>query len=171
MSSGLLALAPRDRDGALRVVIESPAGSRVKLEYAREIGGFVLSRPLVLGMTYPFDWGFVPGTRASDGDPVDAMVLADVPTYPGVIVSCRVRALLEVEQDAKQGRKRERNDRLIVEPLVARRPTARLSKRLKQELEAFFVAVTLLERKNVAILGWKDARAAEASIDRSRHAR
>jgi inorganic pyrophosphatase len=49
-------------------VIESPAGARVKLKYAPDLGGFILSRPLVLGVTYPFDWGFVPGTRAPDGD-------------------------------------------------------------------------------------------------------
>jgi inorganic pyrophosphatase len=171
VSPSLLALAPRARDGTVRVVIESPAGSRVKLKYAPELGGFVLSRPLVLGVSYPFDWGFVPGTRASDGDPVDAMVLLDVPTYPGVIVPCRPLALLEVEQDAKESGRRERNDRIIVEPLVARRPIGRLSKRLKQELEEFFVSVTLFEGKNLEILGWEGPEAADALIDRSRRSR
>ena len=168
VSANLLALPPRDRDGVMRVVIESPAGSRVKLKYASDLGAFVLSRPLVLGVSYPFDWGFVPGTRASDGDPVDAMVLLDAPTYPGVIVPCRPLGLLEVEQDAKEGGGRQRNDRIIVEPTVARRTIAHLSDRLRQELEEFFHSVTLLERKNVKILGWKEAAAADVLIDRSR---
>src|SRR5262249_9467406 len=126
----LLSLPPRDREGTLRVVVESPAGSHVKLKYTRGIG-FVLSRPLVLGVSYPFDWGFVPGTRASDGDPVDALVLLEVPTYPGVVIPCRPLAVLQVTQNAKSGGgRRERNDRLIVEPTVARRPVTRLTVRL-----------------------------------------
>jgi len=167
----LLTLPPRDSGGAVHVVIESPAGSRVKLKSARDLGEFVLSRPLLLGVSYPFDWGFVPGTQASDGDPVNAMVLLDVPTYPGVIVLCRPLALLQVEQDAKGGGQRERNDRILVEPPVARRPTGRLSKRLKQELEEFFISVTLLEGKNLKVLGWEGAAAAEELIDHSRRSR
>lgn len=81
MATSLIALSPRDPSGALRVVIESPAGARVKLKYVPDLGGFILSRPLVPGVAYPFDWGFVPGTRGPDGDPVDAMVLLDVPTF------------------------------------------------------------------------------------------
>ena len=134
MSSDLLSLPPRDARGALHVVVESPRGSRVKLKYSAELGTFVLSRPLALGIAYPYDWGFVPGTRASDGDPVDAIVLADAPTFPGVVMCCRPLALLEVEQNAKQGGGRERNDRIIAEPVAARRPTPVLSGRVREEL-------------------------------------
>ena len=167
MSAGLLSLPPRDRDGVMRVVIESPAGARVKLKYAPDLGGFVLSRPLVLGVSYPFDWGFVPGTAAPDGDPVDAMVLLDVPTYPGVIIPCRALALLQVEQNAKDGG-RQRNDRIIVEPVVARRSPGEVADHVKQELEQFFLSATLFEGKDVEILGWDDARAADALVERSR---
>jgi inorganic pyrophosphatase len=155
----------------VRVVIESPAGSRVKLKYAPDVGAFVLSRPLATGLTYPFDWGFVPGTRAADGDPLDAMVLHDAPTYPGVIVSCRPLAVLEVEQNAKEGGGRQRNDRIIVEPLAVRRRIGRLSRRLKQELETFFLAVTELEGKDLKILAWQGVAAADRLIDRSRRSR
>jgi len=151
----------------MRVVIESPAGARVKLKYAPDLGGFVLSRPLVLGVSYPFDWGFVPGTAAPDGDPVDAMVLLDVPTYPGVIIPCRALALLQVEQNAKDGG-RQRNDRIIVEPVVGRRSPGGVMDHVKQELEQFFLSATLFEGKDVEILGWDNARAAEALVDRSR---
>ena len=167
VSADLLALAPRDHDGQLRVVVESPRGSRVKLKYDPELGTFRLSRPLALGATYPFDWGFVPGTRASDGDPVDAAILVDAGSFPGVVVACRPLALLEVEQNARQGG-RERNDRIIAEPVTAARGSVVLSPRLCEEIEAFFVAITQFEGKDIAVLGWGSAHAAEMLVDRYR---
>ena len=52
-----------DRAGDFHVVVESPAGSRIKLKYEPELESFTVERPLVLGVSYPFDWGFVPRTR------------------------------------------------------------------------------------------------------------
>ena len=163
MAADLLRLPVRDESGAIHVVVETPAGSRVKLKYSPRLGTFVLSRPLVLGVAYPFDWGFVPGTRAADGDPLDAMILSDAATYPGVVVCCRPLGVLEVEQNAKTGG-RERNDRVIAEPVAARRPTPALTDRVRQELEAFFVAATAFEGKELRLLGWGDVPAAEALI-------
>jgi inorganic pyrophosphatase len=166
VATDLLSLPPRDEAGAIHVVIESPRGSRVKLKYTPALGAFVLSRPLPLGVTYPHDWGFVPGTRAEDGDPVDALVLLDAATFPGVVVACRPLAVLEVEQNAKQGG-RQRNDRIIAAPAEARRPGIALDARVRDELVAFFGAVTLLEGKDLRVLGWGDAEAAEALVDRA----
>ena len=103
MSADLLSLPPRDEAGALLVVVECPRGSQVKLKYSPGLGTFVLSRPLAAGVAYPYDWGFVPGTQAADGDPVDAMVLLDAATFPGVVVCCRPLAVLELEQNAGSG--------------------------------------------------------------------
>ena len=90
-----------DKDGAIYVVVESPRGSSVKLKYHRQLGALTLSRPLPAGLTYPHDWGFVPGTLASDGDPVDALVLSDVGTAPGVVIACRPIGVLEIEQNRR----------------------------------------------------------------------
>ena len=166
MATNLLSLPARDESRAIHVVIESPRGSRVKLKYAPALGTFVLSRPLALGVVYPYDWGFVPSTRAEDGDPVDAMVLLDAPTFPGVVVACRPLAVLELEQNAKEGGGRQRNDRIIAAPAAAHRPEIALSPRVREELLAFFHAATLLEGKDLRILGWGDARAAESLVDR-----
>jgi inorganic pyrophosphatase len=163
MPGDLLSLPARGEDGVLNVVVETPAGSRAKLKYSPTLGTFVLSRPLALGVAYPFDWGFVPGTRAPDGDPVDVLVLSDVATFPGVVVCCRPVAVLQVEQNAKRGG-RERNDRIVVEPAPTRRPAMPLVDRVRQELEAFFVAATVGEGKALEILGWADAAAADALV-------
>jgi inorganic pyrophosphatase len=162
------ALPARDDDGALRVVVESPAGSRVKLKYEPDLGAFTVSRPLVLGVAYPFDWGFVPGTRGPDGDPIDVMVVCDFPTYPGVVIASRALALVRVEQNAKSGRGRLRNDRIVAEPVAARRKVGVLSERVRQELEQFFTATTLFENKDIEILGWGAADEAERLVDEAR---
>lgn len=66
-------------------------------------------------MSYPFDWGFIPKTRGDDGDPVDAMILSDVSTYPGVVLQGRVAGMLElVQTDA--GKKPQINNRVLLIP-------------------------------------------------------
>jgi inorganic pyrophosphatase len=166
MSGDLLRLPARAHDGTLHVVVETPRGSRVKLKYSPELRAFVLSRTLALGVTYPFDWGFVPSTVAPDGDPLDAMILSDAPTHPGIVVCCRPLAVLRVEQNAKDGG-RQRNDRVIVAPVALERPAPPLTQRMREELEAFFVLATLFANKDLHLLGWEDAVAAEALVARS----
>ena len=166
--SDLGRISARDEAGVLRVVVESPAGSRVKLKYEPCLGMFTVSRPLVLGVFYPFDWGFIPGTRGPDGDPIDAMVVCDFPTYPGVVIPSRTLGLVRLEQNAKSGKGRQRNDRIVAEPVAAHRSAGVLSERVRAELETFFGAATFLEGKDIAILGWGSADEAEAAIDAAR---
>jgi inorganic pyrophosphatase len=70
------------------VFVEIPAGSRNKYEFDTELGAIVLDRRLFTSMSYPADYGYVEGTLAEDGDPLDALVLVGEPTFPG----CRIRA-------------------------------------------------------------------------------
>ena len=112
----LARLPPRDAHGDLRVVIESPRGASVKLKYDTALGVVTVSRPLPLGLCYPYDWGFVPGTCAEDGDPVDALVYWDAVSFPGVVVPCRPIGVVRLEQDSRTNG-RVRNNRIVAVPV------------------------------------------------------
>src|SRR5438874_6967987 len=98
-------------------VVETPRGSRAKLSFDPKLRAFTLSKPLLAGLTYPYDWGFIPSTKAPDGDPLDVLIIHDAATYPGLVLSCKPIGILEVEQikKGKKGKKgkKERNDRLF----------------------------------------------------------
>jgi inorganic pyrophosphatase len=95
----------------LFAVVETPRGSRAKLKFDVKLGIFTLAKPLLAGLTYPYDWGFIPSTRAEDGDPLDVLIIHDAATYPGLVLKCRPIGVLEVAQSTKQ--KKERNDRIF----------------------------------------------------------
>ena len=111
--SPLHRLALRDGDGAIRVVIEANQGSRNKLKYDPERALMELHVVLPLGVSFPYDFGFLPSTLGEDGDPLDALVLMDESVPPGVVVPCRLVGVIEAEQKKKKG-KTKRNDRFLL---------------------------------------------------------
>ena len=168
MNISLIDLPPYDRDKTLRVVVEAPKGSTVKLTYDPHLHTFCVSRGFPLGISYPYDWGFIPGTRAADGDPVDALVLHAASTYPGVVLPCKVLGMVEVREDGKDG-KRRRNNRVIAMPLWNDRlgdleRAKDLPKQIREELEEFFLSTTFFTAKNAKIQGWKGKAATDAFI-------
>ena len=167
----LARLPPRDPHGSVRVVVESPRGAVVKLKWDTTLGAMSLSRPLPLGLAYPYDWGFVPGTRAADGDPVDALVYWDVASFPGVVIPCRPVAVVRLEQDSRSNG-RVRNDRILAVPVkhsrgdLIRSPDD-LPARVKDEIAQFFLSAIFFQPKNPALLGWGGPEEAERLVDGS----
>ena len=82
----------------VHAVVETPRGSRAKLEFDPKLGAFTLAKALLAGLTYPYDWGFIPSTRAEDGDPLDVLIIHDAATYPGLVLKCKPIGVLEVVQ-------------------------------------------------------------------------
>jgi inorganic pyrophosphatase len=159
----LLALPTFIDKDVFRVAVESPRGSILKLKYDPEHQVMTLSRPLVAGLAYPYDWGFVPSTHAPDGDPLDAFVMWDGVSYPGVILPCRAIGVLRIEQTSPTSHRRERNDRLVAMPAKAPRwdtiqSVTDFSDRIRKELEHFFLAAVAFEGKELTILGWGGPR-------------
>src|SRR5260370_5849199 len=140
----------------INAVVETPRGSHCKLEFDSKHRAFTLAKPLLAGLTYPYDWGFVPSTQAEDGDPLDILVIHNAGTYPGLILRCKPIGVLEVVQTTKRGK--ERNDRIFAVP--ARSPfdgdlqdVRHLTVRAVEELEKFFQATDALEDKKLEFLG------------------
>jgi inorganic pyrophosphatase len=131
-----------DKTGALQVVIETPKGSSNKYDYDPACDCFQLAKVLPEGMTFPYDFGFIPSTIGDDGDPIDILVLMDFPAMPG----CRLSARLIGAIQAKQSEKRNwiRNDRLIAVAEFAREHSGvhklkDLRPHLLDEIKEFFV--------------------------------
>lgn len=163
----LINLPSFTEDGDVYVIVETPRGSRAKFDYDPKLETFALSKSLLTGLTYPHDWGFVPSTRADDGDPIDIMVVHDATTFPGIVLTCRVIGVLQIEQKRKG--KSERNDRLFAVPRRSHseqglHDVADLSKPIQQELEKFFKATDELEDKKLKFIGWKGASAGVQAI-------
>jgi inorganic pyrophosphatase len=154
-----------DGERVIDVVVEIPRGSRNKYEYDHERDVIRLDRRLFSATVYPADYGFIPDTLGEDGDPLDALVLLDDPTFPGCWVSARPVAMLRMEDDAGPDAK------IICVPAGdprwrdARGPDD-LPEGLLPEIEHFFEVYKMLEPgKHSTIGGFADAAAAWVEID------
>lgn len=171
--TNLLKLPPFDRQGNVHVVVETPRGAKAKLKYDPELKVFVLSKSLMAGLTYPYDWGFVPSTAADDGDPVDALVVHEAATSPGLVLKCKVIGVLEILEHRKK--RKQRNDRIIAVPVNSHAEkdlddVRQLSKQVREELEKFFVATAELQSKTLECLGWRGPKHASQIIKTSARA-
>jgi inorganic pyrophosphatase len=142
----------------LRVVIETPKGSRNKFAFNVEDHVFELKKVLPAGMAFPYDFGFVPSTEADDGDPVDVLVLMDEPAFPGCVLKCRPIGVIQGEQGDKK--KKVRNDRIIAVEQDAHswadiKTVGDLGKQFVRELEEFFVDYHKLSGKQYRVLALK----------------
>lgn len=153
-------LKPYDSDDKqlLRVVIETPKRSRNKFAFNAKEHIFELKKVLPAGMTFPYDFGFVPSTEADDGDPVDVLVLMDEPAFPGCALTCRPIGVIEGEQGEKK--ETERNDRIVAVERDAHswadvKTIDDLGKKFCRELEEFFVNYHKLSGKQYRVLGVK----------------
>lgn len=150
-------LAPTDDrdDDIIQVIIETPKGSRNKYAYDEDARIFALKKVLPSGMAFPYDFGFIPSTKAEDDDPIDVLVLMDEPAFPGCLVKCRLIGVIEGEQ-GKKGDK-ERNDRIVaIEQSNHRWAHVEhiddLGKQFVRELEEFFVNYHELTGKKYKVI-------------------
>lgn len=132
-----------DDNGDLRVVIETPKGSRNKYDYDPDCDCMDLATVLPEGMSFPYDFGFAPSTLGEDGDPLDILVLMDAPVVPGVVIRARLIGAIEAKQREKGG-KWTRNDRLLAIACHAQthdgtRSIKGLRPHLVKEITEFFI--------------------------------
>ena len=95
--------AGRNPPEDIYVMVEIPKGSRLKFEI--DEGVVYLDRKLFTSMVYPYNYGIIPGTKAPDGDPMDALLIIDDPIPPGVVVRARPIGVLYMEDEKGEDEK------------------------------------------------------------------
>ncbi len=168
--TNLLELGCWDKAGNIRVVVEAPKGSTAKFKYDPALAAFELQR-FIGDAGYPYHWGFVPSTQAADGDPLDALVIDDSVTWPGVIIPSIAIGLLKIAETPDGAAEPRRNDRMIAVPSARQtlHSVNELSSQQRAALERFFVATGELAKKRVVVEGWGDPGDASVAL-RSAHA-
>jgi len=151
----------------VEVVVEIPQGSRNKYEMDHATGRIRLDRMLFTSTCYPLDYGFIPDTLAEDGDPLDALVMLDEPTFPGCLVLARPVAVFwmhdENGPDAKILTVPERDPRY-----AGMHDLGDVPGHLIAEIAHFFDIYKELEPgKGTDVRGWQDRAAAEQVIGAS----
>ncbi len=155
----------RSSEGNVNVFVEIPKGSRNKYEYEEDLGMIALDRALHSAVHYPTDYGFVPGTRGTDGEPLDAMVMVDESTFPGCLVEARILGVLTVRSSS--GRPEQK---LLAVPVREPRfaeygDVSDVPGHLLREIEHFFEVFKDLEGSDVGVIGWEGARKAQGLLD------
>jgi inorganic pyrophosphatase len=154
-------------DEGFVVVVEIPSGSRNKYEYDAELDAIVLDRRLFTSMAYPADYGFITGTLAEDGDPLDALVLVGDPTFPGCRI--RVRPVGVFHMADEKGT----DEKVICVPLkdpafIRVHDVHDIAPEFRQEIEHFFQVYKDLEGKKTETFGFGNRADAERVIHEAR---
>ena len=146
------------------VTIEIPKGQRNKYEVDHETGRIRLDRMLFTSTRYPHDYGFIENTLGEDGDPLDALVILDEPTFPGCLIKCRAIGMFHMRDEAGG------DDKILCIPAGDPRKNdiqdlTDVSDFDRLEIQHFFETYKDLEPgKSVEGAHWAGREAAEAEI-------
>lgn len=155
--------------GEVNVVIEIPKDSNIKYELDRETGAIFVDRFLYTAMNYPFNYGFVPGTLAEDGDPLDIIVLSEYAVAPGTIIPSTIIGMLEMEDEEGIDTKVLSVPSIKIDPFFGvYKNITDVPDAIKNKLKHFFENYKTLEPgKWVKIKEWKDKKTAIEALKRS----
>ncbi len=139
-----------------RAIVETPKGRRNKFDYDSKLQAFTLGGLLPEGLSFPFDFGFVPSTLGEDGDPLDLMIIMDEPAHVGCVLDVRIVGVIEAEQS--DGGKKMRNDRLIgvaVHSYSHEHITSisEINKSLLDQVQEFFISYNKSRGKKFEVTG------------------
>ena len=151
----------------VRMIVEIPKNSNNKYEYDTTLGVFRLDRTLYSPMHYPGDYGFVPGTIAHDGDPMDVLILADEPTFTGCMMEVRPVGVLDMVDE------KGHDEKIVAFPQGNPRydpihTVDQIFPHVRLEIEHFFDIYKELEGKETQIKGWRSPMEARQSIQQAR---
>ena len=147
--------SPGEFPDVVEIVVEIRRGSRNKYEFDEDERVFRLDRVLSSAVYYNFDYGFIEGTRADDGDHTDALLIIDEPTFTGCHVWARPIGGLEM-RDEKGFDFKVLCDALADAHQAHIAALDQVRPHRLVEIEQFFATYKALEDKTVEILGWQD---------------
>lgn len=152
-----------DPPRVLNAIVEIPRGGRSKFEYDAATGVFRLDRVLYSAVHYPGAYGFVPGTRAGDGDAADILVMTVAETFPGSLIEVRPVGLLNMRDD--KGSDEKLLAVATADPNYEQvRDLGDVPPHFLKEVEHFFRIYKDLEGKLVETFGWGDRAVAETYV-------
>ncbi|MGO4706402.1 inorganic diphosphatase [Microvirga sp. 2MCAF38] len=163
-------LDPFNQDDIM-VVVETPKGCSNKYAYSSIYNTFELRFVLPLGTVFPYDFGFIPSTKAEDGDPLDVLLLLDQSVVPGCVVRSRLIGAIKAEQ-REAGMSWLRNDRLLAVATHAHTHAhisslKHLRPGMLDEIEAFFKLYNSLHGKDFRVIGRVGSRRARKFLKRA----
>ena len=159
------------KTGDITAVVETPKGSRNKYNYDEACDAFRLGGVMPEGMSFPYDFGFIPSTLGEDGDPLDVLILLDAPVVVGCLLTVRLLGVIEAEQEERDG-ETVRNDRLIAAATHAHThehvaSIEDLPPYLLGEIEGYFAQYNRLRGKDFKPLGRGGPERARELLDRA----
>ena len=145
------------------VVVEVAQGGRNKYKFHRPTGAIKLDRVLATAARYPGDYGLAPQTLDVDGDPVNALVMTNLPTFPGCIIEARPLGLFRMRDGGV------RDDKVLAvlthDPFFADYQNyTDLPAHYLKEVEHFFTVYKDLDGSRMEPIGWEDSEAARAHL-------
>jgi inorganic pyrophosphatase len=138
------------------VIIETPKGSKYKYIFDEKQNRFRVKKILPTGLAFPYDFGFIPGTKGDDGDPLDVMIIAEDSFVPGSMVECEIIGAIKARQVSED--ETVRNDRIMAVPVMTMEKDKEValedfSKHKITEIENFFIYYNKMEKKEFKPLG------------------
>jgi len=152
----------------LNIFIENPKGTSNKYELDKESGRIMLDRALYSSVFWPFEYGFIENTLSEDGDPLDAVVLVNEPTFPGCVIPSKIIGMLNMEDESGIDYK------IIAVPDDKIDPRFKhinsiddLTEHQRKEIQEFFEVYKRLEpNKWVKVTGFEPKEKAEEIIEK-----
>ncbi len=150
----------------INVFVEIPQGSSIKYELDKDSGVVFVDRFLYTAFSYPFNYGFVPGTKADDGDAVDVLVISSQSVAPGTVIPSVPIGMLEMEDEEGIDTKIIAVPTAKIDPLYGTwKDIGDVPEALKDKMKHFFEHYKELEPgKWVKIKDWKNKAAALTAI-------
>ncbi len=157
----------------VHAIVETPQGSPFKFALEPALGIIAFHEAMPDGYAWPYDYGFIPQTLGEDGDPLDAVVMLDRPSFAGCLIKARLLGAIRLRKNG------EENDRFITAPQRAAAASQStdafetlddIDAETRRRLETFLCGYSATQGNEIELVGSVNAGEARKLIDRGHKA-